>query len=474
MKSLKYILLTAAASVLLSSCGNDFLDLTPHSNANEEDFYRTEEEIQTAMVAAYSTLHTIYGSLNVMYFFGALTSDDAYTTDEGAGNYKPFENSQVQANNGEVHAAWNQFYEAITRMNKILEKLDKSDIAGKEVYQAEMKFLRALYYFNMVQIWGGVPLVTKTMSISEAYQMGRASVESIYGMIMQDLEFCIHHLPVKGQVRAVGVPSKGAAYALLGKVYLTKGDKEKAAQTLLNIYNKEYELADTYEDLWDMDKKNGKESIFEIQYLGGVENPYSTYWALYTPANNLGMITLQGGGHNQVSDDLWNAYEPGDPRRDISIQDGWTTSAGEFDPTRFPLKWVDRNAPVSGKREAGNNNFIVLRYADVLLMLTEATGDPKYMNEVRNRVGLPGYGETGYPAQYNTVELAVEHERHVELATEFHRFFDLKRTGRAVEVMRNSWKNLQSFDEHNLVWPIPETVIDQNPELWAPLQNPGY
>ena len=474
MKRLKHIAFFLALSVLAASCGNDFLNLTPYSNANEEDFYRDQAEIETAMVAAYASLHTIYGSLNVMYFFGALSSDDAYTDDRGTGAFEQFETLSVKANNTEVHNAWNQFYSAIRRMNKIIQSAEGLSFDKKEAYIAEMKFLRALYYFNMTQIWGGVPLVTRVISISDAYAMGRASEAEMYAQIIDDLQYAIQNLPAKGSERAKGVPAKGAAYALLGKVYLTKGDKTNAASTLQNIYGA-YSLTPDYADLWDMNKKNGPESIFEIQFLGGASNAPSTYWALFSPANNVGAVTLQGGGHNQVTNDLWNDYETGDPRRDIGIQDGWTNLKDEFIPTRFPIKWVDHTKEYTGKREASNNNFIVLRYADVLLMLTEATGDAKYMNEVRTRAGLPLWGSPEYPtAKYPTLDLAVEHERHVELAMEFHRLFDLKRTGRALTVLKNSSKNLVSITENDLLWPIPETVIDQNPDLWKPLQNPGY
>ena len=138
---------------------------------------------------------------------------------------------------------------------------------------------------------------------------------------------------------------------------------------------------------------------------------------------------------------------------------------------KFPIKWKDAAAPVAGLREASNNNFMILRYADVLLMLTEATSDPKYLNEVRTRVGLPLYGAVGYPAQYNTVELALEHERQVEFASEFHRWFDLIRTGRAIQVIKNSSKNI-TITEEELLLPIPFLVINQNPDVMT--QNEAY
>jgi tetratricopeptide (TPR) repeat protein len=260
----------------MGSCGEDFLNLTPHSNANEEDFFRTQSEIETAMVGAYNSLYTVYGSLGVMYYFGALSSDDAYTDDRGTGAFEEFEIAQTKANNTEILNAWNSFYAAIARINKIIESTESLTFERKDSYIAEMKFLRALYYFNMTQIWGGVPLLTKNISISEAYSTGRASIDQMYEQIISDLKDATQHLSAKGSERSVGVPTKGAAYALLGKVYLTKGNKSEAAATLMNIYNNSYQLATDYADLWDLKKKNGVESIFEIQYMGGASNAPST------------------------------------------------------------------------------------------------------------------------------------------------------------------------------------------------------
>jgi hypothetical protein len=191
---------------------------------------------------------------------------------------------------------------------------------------------------------------------------------------------------------------------------------------------------------------------------------------MFTPLDNR-IVTAWGGGMNQVSGDLWNAYETGDPRRDISIQNGYKTASGSSVNVKYCIKWKDATAEVNGLREAADNNFIVLRYADVLLMLTEATGDAKYLNEVRDRVGLPHYGETGYPSQYNTVSLACEHERQVEFALEFHRWFDLIRTGRATTVIKNSFKNV-TMTKDQLLLPVPLDVINQNPSVIT--QNTAY
>lgn len=468
MKTIKYFLILFV--VVLFGCGKEFLERSPISNMNEVDFYKTEKDLTTAMWSAYSSLYKLYGPESLPSFFGELMSDNAYS-DNTAGtvqDYESFENHTMNPNNTLVQGYWNNYYSALFVVNNVIAKSEGVDFTSKDALIAEVRFLRALYYFDMVRAWGDVPLVTKPLLISEAYAQGRTPAVEVYKQIVADLDFAVSKLPVKTSKRFAGAPCQEAANALLGKVYLTMGDKTKAAETLLKVYGK-FSLV-PYADLWNKTKKNGAESIFEIQYKGGKSNPYSLYWAMFSPLDNR-IVTAWGGGMNQVTTDLWNAYETGDPRRDISIQDGYKTAAGATVAVKFPIKWKDITAELDGLREASDNNFIVLRYADVLLMLTEATGDAKYMNEVRTRVALPLYGAAGYPAKYNTVDLACEHERQVELALEFHRWFDLKRTGRAIAVIKNSSKNI-TIDANHLVLPIPLEVITQNPNVIT--QNEAY
>ncbi len=465
MKNIALLLFVA----WMTSCSHDFLDRAPISQANESDYYKSAEDIKVAMDAAYNSLYQLYGPESLPSFFGELMSDNCYTTNTAGtvSAYFEFQNCDLRADNILIEEYWNNFYAAIFRVNNILFQIRNLDFEEKDNYIGQCKFLRALYYFNMVQTWGGVPLVTTPITIAESYALKRAGEEEVYSQIIADLQDAATLL--KASPLKIGAATSGAANTLLGKAYLTMGDKGKAKETLMKVYNK-YTLV-PYADLWDMTKKNGTESIFEIQYLGGKSNPYSRYWAMFSPIDNR-IVTAWGAGMNQVTDDLWNAYEPNDIRRDLSIFDGYMQTDGSFNPTRFAKKWVDEDAELDGLREASNNNFIILRYADVLLMLAEATGDPKYLNEVRSRVNLPLYGSALYPSdKYPTIALAIEHERQVEFALEFHRFFDLKRTGRAIEVLKNSSKNID-LDPFRLYVPIPLSVIIQNPDNIT--QNTGY
>jgi hypothetical protein len=470
MNKIKYLLVTCLV-IALSGC-SDFLDLSPLSNANENGFYKSEDDFKTALTSAYSCLYTLYGPESLPSLYGELSSDNVYS-DNTAGTVKDYEafdtHVGMDATNTLVEGWWNSYYESIFKINNILDKMDGMDFTSKAQLQGEARFLRALLYFDMTRAWGDVPLVLKTMSLSEAYAQGRTPQADVYKAIVEDLTFAAQNLPAKSSERFAGAATADAANVLLGKVYLTMGDKTSAASVLLKEYGK-FSLV-PYADLWSMDHKNCSESIFEIQYLRGKSNPYSLYWAMFTPLDNR-IVTAWGGGFNQCSDALYNSYEEGDARRDLSIQNGFTNASGVFIPTKFTIKWRDTDADLNGLREASGNNFIVLRYADVLLMLTEATGDVKYMNQVRARVNLPGYGETGYPSdKYPTVQLALQHEQQVEFAFEFHRWFDLQRLGTAVSVLNSSWKATNITDK-NLLLPIPQTVIDQNPNVIT--QNEAY
>ncbi|MCU7550604.1 RagB/SusD family nutrient uptake outer membrane protein [Chitinophagaceae bacterium LB-8] len=471
-----------ALLVLISSCKKSFLELSPISNANTNAVFKTKSDFDLATNAAYATLYTIYAPKGAMSFTGELMSDNAtVSTLAISGSFtivdqQAFRDYTVASNNTGVYQFWVDYYTSMYQINIVLDKIVDADLddAYKKQIIAEMKFLRGLYYFNLVQLYGDVPLVTKPIIGEEAYAMKRTPKADVYNFIVEELKAAATDLTEPSSEPAKGRATKGAAKSLLGKVYLTMGDKAKAAQILKEVVDSyggsKYDLLPSFTSLWGNTtaQKNTKESIFEIQYLGGAANPYSSFWPAFAPFENFS-ITKYGGGMNMVTDDLYNEYEDGDTRKDASFYTGYT-KGGVFVPIKFNKKWVDLTAPLDGGAEACNNNFIVLRYADVLLLLTEATGDPQYMNRVRARAGLPLFGSAGYPAvKYPTIDLAVEHERRMEFALEYQRWFDLKRTGRAVAVLTAKGK---AVNANKLLLPVPQYSLNQNPNL-AP-QNPGY
>lgn len=464
MKRIKYILMSALV-IMLSGC-NDFIDLSPISQANENGFYNDEEEFETAMNSVYNTLYTIYGPQSLPSYYGECASDNAYCN-ETAGDYNDkyalTKHQNLTTANAIVLEFWNTYYESLFKINNVIAKLEGASFDKKTVIESECRFLRALYYFDMVRAWGDVPLVLKPVTVAESYTIGRTPAAEVYGAIIEDLKHAAANLPSKQNARFTGAASAEAANTLLAKVYLTMGQKDNAKTILTSLYGR-FTLESDYARLWDLTNKNCNESIFEVQYLGGKSNPYSKYWALYTPLDNR-CVTKWGMGVNQVTEDLANAFETGDKRKDATFQSGYVNTNGDFVSDKFFVKWRDTNAEIDGLTEAADNNFIILRYADVLLMLSEATSDVKYINEVRARAGLKPL------AQYSLE--ALQHEEQVEFAGEFHRMFDLLRHGTAMDVINKCTKEHGVISNANqLLLPVPQSVIDQNPGVIT--QNEAY
>jgi len=474
MKILYKVLLAGLIAVSSAGCDKSFLELAPFSNSNANNFYKTQADFDLAVSAAYATLYIFYHPQGPVSYFSEQMSDNAtiYNINGIQADKKAFKDFTLNSSNSQVYIFWQQCYRSLFNVNIVLDKIDAADIdaAYKERIKGEMRFLRALYYFNMVQMWGDVPLVTKALTAEESYAVLRSPQADVYKQILEDLTFAVSSLPTVSAVTKAGHASKGAAQSLLGKVYLTQGNKSAAAQVLSEVVNSgQYNLLPQYSSLWVVTNKNTAESIFEIQFKGGAAGvPLSDYYNEYSPYENFS-FTLYAGGMNQITDDLYNEYEAGDARRDISIAPGYTNKTGTFIAIKYPRKWTDVNAPIINSREASSNNFMVIRYADVLLMLAEASANATYLNQVRARAGLPLFNSTGYPsAAYPTLDLAIEHERRVELAIEFQRGFDLRRTNRAVPVLSAKGKPVTA---EKLLLPIPEIVRQQNSAI---TQNTGY
>lgn len=472
MKKIARYLLVCSLALTVFSCKKEFLELAPISNANAENFYKTTADFDLAVSAAYNSLYTIYAPEGSVSYTSELMTDNTtiYNISGIEADKWAFRDYTLRTTNTMIYQFWQEYYKALYNINIVLSKIDEASLSDtyKEGVRAEMMFLRGLYYFNMVRIWGNVPLVLTPLSGEDSYAVLRSSQADVYTQILKDVQFAADKLPLQSAITVKGKASKGAAQTLLGEIYLTMGNKTAAATALTAVVNSnEYALLPTYASLWGSNVKNTKESVFEIQYLGNnLANPYSRYYQGFFPNTNI--FSFYGGGMNQVTDDLWNEYESNDARQTLSIAPGYQNGT-VFIAQKYPRKWTDASAVINGGTAIANNNFMIFRYADVLLMLSEATNDAAYLNLVRARAGLPLFGSSAYPtAKYPTLALAIEHERRVELALEFHRWFDLKRTNRALPVLTAKGKPVT---EQKLLLPIPEIVRQQNP---AVAQNTGY
>lgn len=481
---LKYNLIAIALLGFSFSSCSDFLEQNPQTDLSENDFYKTADDILSAVNGAYSSLQEgdIYGN---WYVFGEIPSDNTRNQLSGSvTTQNEFDQFYIDTQNSMIANFWKAAYKVINRTNTILGRIDgieiNTELANR--YKLECKFIRALMYFNLVRVYGDVPLVLKEISISESYDILREPKENVYNQIIADLKEA-QDLPVSYSTAEDGRATQGAAKALLANVYMTLHKYAEAETILAEIINSgRYSLLentpgslniDGYKNVFSPVSHNSKEGIFEIQFLKGGYGEGSNYANNFAPENSgTNVVAVGGTGGNNIPEmDIYNAYEEGDLRRDFSMSLGYYDNRknNEWVESRYVCKFMD----VPYQNNDASNNYPVIRYADVILMYAEALNQNgktaeacKYLNMTRRR----GFGyqttETS-PVDLQTTDkaqfaLMVEQERRVELAFENHRWFDLIRTGRAVEVMRSKGFSL---NETNLICPIPQKQIDVNPKL---------
>ena len=481
---LKYNLIAIALLGFSFSSCSDFLEQNPQTDLSENDFYKTADDILSAVNGVYSSLQEgdIYGN---WYVFGEIPSDNTRNQLSGSvTTQNEFDQFYIDTQNSMIANFWKAAYKVINRTNTVLGRIDgieiNTELANR--YKLECKFIRALMYFNLVRVYGDVPLVLKEISISESYDILREPKENVYNQIIADLKEA-QDLPVSYSTAEDGRATQGAAKALLANVYMTLHKYAEAETILAEIINSgQYSLLentpgslniDGYKNVFSPVNHNSKEGIFEIQFLKFCYGEGSNYANNFAPENSgTNVVAVGGTGGNNIPEmDIYNAYEEGDLRRDFSMSLGYYDNRknNEWVESRYVCKFMD----VPYQNNDASNNYPVIRYADVILMYAEALNQNgktaeacKYLNMTRRR----GFGyqttetssvdlQTTDKAQF---ALMVEQERRVELAFENHRWFDLIRTGRAVEVMRSKGFSL---NETNLICPIPQKQIDVNPKL---------
>lgn len=499
--------ITAIGIVILclfqSSCSEDFLDETDPTKVGVDVFYQNEAQVKQALNGVYGTLQAI---TNSAYLAGEFQTDnttvDLNPSDRGgAGGWEAFEFSTVNSGNGEIATIWNTYYSALYNLNLTLEKLATATIeeAPRKEVEGQLKFIRAYLYFNLVQYFGDVVIVTSTLATPDpAFDLVRSPQAEVWALIEKDLSEAATLLPDKyTNAGDKGRATKGAALGLLGKVYLTNKKYAEAVTTLKQVTTLGYALNANYADNFDPSpaKKNGIESLFEIQYQGDNDlGEWSSFEYVFAPRVSKGAVTGysagSNGGRNAPTNDIIEAYEKGDLRKDISLKTSFT-----LDGVVYPVTYVTKYNYSHTIVNRTNTNWPILRYADVLLMLAEAINEQSgptgealgYLNQVRKRAGLAdlsGLDKT-------TLRTAVLKERRVELAFENQRWFDLKRTMTPAEwaafmnahgarerakptiargnVPFNSTDYVFSDFEYFLPLPAPQILI--NPKL---TQNPGY
>lgn len=521
MKKRNILIALGGVSLLLgaTSC-SDWLKEESPGTTSLKDFYTSGMTAIQTINACYTPLAWEYNSTYFSeWFIGDVASDDALkggqTISDMADAYD-IENFKTNANNTLLLDFYRAQFQGISRCNLALQEVpdvepdDELTASRKDCLLGEAHFMRAYYYFRLVRIFGGVPYVDYVLDSSEKWSQPRATADYIYEKIIEDLTAAEGLLWNKSQYadEDLGRATKGAAQAMLLKVYLYMHDYDKAyewGKTFMEEQASEYSLCPNYFDNFTLAGENGPESVFEIQYMADPTSDYGegfgftrgTFTTILTRSRAASLGGNAGWGFDHPTQNLYDEFEAGDPRRE------WTISQPDPDE-------IEANSDLTYLGCYYNNNktsfyengayvpldhatrspmnYRLIRFADVKLMYAEAaleSGKDKAMartqiNDIRGRVGL---GEIPSTNDDNVLRTALRHERRVELAMEGHRWFDLVRWGIAYEVMDKDngsyGKNesaaaraeMASFvkGKHEL-FPIPAEEINLNPME----QNPGY
>ena len=495
----------------LTGCSKSFLEQTNPEAVSISTGFQTENDIAAGVYGVYQSLRSSNCIGEGAQLWTDDRADDINTTDNQSNNGEPFQFTafSLVPSNSYLLSHWSALYTPISRANIILSVIDSIKFANpatKEQYKAEMKFIRAYMYFNLVREWGDVPLVTTRLTSADQVNAAtfRAKRADVYAQIIADLKDAVHSpLPVVWPTAQNGRVSLQAANAVLGQVYLTiaasldstnnTADLDSAKTYLLACYNQKTfnKLSDvSFPDVFDVTKKStNPEIIWRISYIEG-DATYSSSLARGNEAkgetiNMTSSYVAQGDG-GLFTLDLLNEFETGDIRTSFSVK--YANATAHY----FITKFRDTSAACT-KLGYGGNDWILIRYADIILNLAEVymylgdnTTAVSYLNMVRARAGMPDYAtmmstSTDYATRYPTLKLAILHERRIELAFEHHRWHDLVRFFNAQQLADFFHaKNQANYDNSPLTncttkdyyFPIPLSEYNINPLKMY--QNPGY
>lgn len=511
MKKNTIISATLAALLLSFSSCEDFLTQENPNKIAADSYFQTENDAERALNGAYLALRSnnCLGEGSTM--FTEERSDNMGRLDNQSSSGEPFQftDFSLLPSNTYLKKHWDAMFTAVTRSNFLLTYIDKVEFTDEAVrtnYKAEAKFIRALTYFQLVRKWGDVPLVTTYLTTNDDIKANtfREKREAVYVRIVKDLQEALDNstLPDIQPESGKGHTCKAAISGLLGQVYLTMattladGNKDTNLQQAKVYLEKCYSMRKfgtlseiPYASVFEVSQKSTcPEIIFQIVYKQGDLDYHSSIaadnQAKGETVNSQKKTTTAG---NYVNTDIVKEYEETDLRKEWSVKYAEDPVAKSY----FITKFRDIS-DAAGTLGYGGNDWILMRYADIILMLAEVnmylgndTEAIKYLDEVRTRAGMPVYAamqsDTNYKSKYPSLKLAVLHERRVELAFENHRWFDLLRfftTDELADYIHNKNQddygisNIKNFGTKDIYYPIPFDEYKLDPEKMY--QNPGY
>lgn len=476
-----------ALLVVCQSCKKSFLDVSPAGSTAATQFFKTQEDATSAVNAMYANLHEWTNIAFAPIAVESMGSDDAEkgSSPTDASFMNNFDTFTANSGEGQLSDFWGGQYKTINFANQVLDNVPGITMDGalKTRYLAEAKFIRAYAYFRLVRAFGDVPLRLHVPKNAAEFNIPRTAKAQVWAAIETDLTDAAAVLPQSYGSADVGRITKGAALALHARAAMYQKKWADVLTFTNQVMTLGYSLYPDYEQLFRTTHKNNSESIFEIQNQLIPNNPDASN-SQYSQVQGVRGSTGGGWGFNVPTAELAAAFEAGDPRRDATIIfRGETTPEGDAipasgdNPMYNQKSYVPFGLYVSGFNEGAQQNKIVIRYADVLLMNAEANNElgntaaalvPLEQVRARARAGnlliLPKVVSTDQAV----VRAAIYNERHVEFGMEFDRYFDVIRQGRGAAVFGvKGWKAGK-----NEVWPVPQNEIDLSAGTLS--QNPGY
>jgi len=509
-KYYRIFLISAITTLLISSCSEDFLEKTPPSVFTEANYYKNVAELETGLVACFSYLRA--GIDIDHWMIGDLNSDDAdcgSSPGDQPGLYD-ISYSRQKPSGMWIWYFWYDFYAVIGRCNEVIDRSagTQGDPADIERIVDQAKYLRALCFYHLVTTYGEVPLINRFLN-PEELKLNKALADEIWSQIESDLKDATN-LPTVSEWNESGRVTSGAAYSLLGKVYLTQKKYAQANSAFYKVVSSgQYQLVPDFGSIFRYEGENCAESVFEIQHMVNIPDgnlgTFSASWRM--PRD----YEANGWGFDTPTRDLFNEYEAGDPRIIYTFifpgdqfpaqEEGKTFTVECFEsPTGYNARkaWV----PWSERRDLGyweiDYNYRYMRYAEVLLLYAESLAEMNkpdsalvLLNMVRARArstpttdpqrvscahDLSHAGELlpdVTATSQSELREAIWHEHRVELAIEGHRRNMLMRMGKFKERMEaaKTYAGV-SVEPHESLFPIPQMEIEATNGMIT--QNPGY
>lgn len=494
-----YILISIVVFGLVA-CESD-LNQIPISEMSSESFFRNEADFSQAVNSIYASLKNYPER---QFHLSEVRSDDIYGVGSmGVRSHEPVNNFALTlATNEYMAEAWNANYAGVLRANTVLDKIVPDalpDAAKLDQFEGEARFLRALFYFDMVKIFGPLPIVDHLVSPNEALEIPRSPVADVYDLIISDLEIAAQKLPTSYGAKEIGRATSYAAKGLLARVYLTRSgpvlnpdgpcldtkEYDKALSLLNEVISGPYSMLSDYGSIFDLKKENNAEIVFDIQFSSGGYGVGAAYPGEFCGSSfwrAAGVSFAIGLENKDVSKDMIDSYGTDDIRLAYNIQMGYVdASSGSYTEDPACIKFCKPDPTTWGvDRFDFPTNFPIIRFTDILMMKAEcilqgASGSKtevdKIVNDVRARAGLT-------PLTNVTLDQLLE-ERRKEFLSEGFRWHDLVRTGKVIDVM-NAWITKENVDgqmansinANHIIYPVPQVQMDVKKGLYQ--QNTGY